>query len=144
MAGHDCQVQFRAAWAFVRGESPSHGCSVGGRRSQSDQFSGLGTTPAGCAIVCVLHLWDGVYQGTAVGMEGGFEELRSPCHSTINPAYMMPIQIGDLGMDGHIVGDVKDGQSQVIADVCQLLKDHPLHVDIQGSGRLIGDEQVED
>ena len=54
----------------------------------------------------------------------------------------MPIRSAISAWHSHVVGDVQNGQPQLLADIGQLLQDHPLHVDIQGGGRLVGNQQV--
>ena len=48
----------------------------------------------------------------------------------------------DLGDDAEVVGDQHDGGAGLVAQITHELEDLRLHRDVEGGGRLVGDEQL--
>ena len=50
--------------------------------------------------------------------------------------------VGQVGDHAHVVGDQQDAGVQLVLQLAQQVKDLGLHRDIQGGGRLVGDDDL--
>ena len=60
--------------------------------------------------------------------------------STMRPAYMTAIAVGDLADDAEVVGDEDQAHAGLALEVGEQVHDLRLHGDVERGGRLVGDE----
>jgi hypothetical protein len=78
---------------------------------------------------------------------GGVGQLRALEQHPDRPALDHPPAVHDhdlvahLGDHAHVVGDEQDGDAELVAQAPQQPQDLRLDGDVEGRGRLVGDEQ---
>ena len=101
-----------------------------------------GTSGNTCARGFIAKLRQGINQELSIGMKGFAENFVSwRLFHNLSGVHDADA-VGNVSMDAHIMGDKDDRILQLALDVFEKLHDAPLHDDVKGRCRFVGNDNA--